>query len=71
MTGKMVRAMPRHSIVYVYGALDGATVQGIDVKSFIYDNITVTGFFLPNWLHGRGPMKLIPTMMKLRKLIKN
>lgn len=71
MTGKMVRAMPKNSIVYVYGALDGPTVQGIDVKSFIYDNITVTGFFLPNWLQGRGILKILPTMMKLRNKIKN
>lgn len=63
--------MPRNSIVYVYGALDGPTVHGIDVKSLIYSNVIITGFFLPNWLQGRGIMKLLPTMMKLRKLLKN
>jgi NADPH2:quinone reductase len=50
MTGRMLNCMPKHSIVYVYGALDGPKVNTLDVKDFIYNDATVTGFFLPNWL---------------------
>ena len=63
--------MPKNSTVYIYGGLDGYTVKGIDVKSFIYSNVTVTGFFLPNWLQGKSLFKLIPTMMRVRKQLKN
>lgn len=50
MTGRILKCMPRHSTVYVYGALDGALVKNIQVKDLIYSNATVTGFFLPTWL---------------------
>ena len=67
----MIRGMPKNSTVYIYGGLDGYTVKGIDVKSFIYSNVTVTGFFLPNWLQGKSIFKLIPTMMRVRKHLKD
>ena len=71
MTGKMLTCMPKNSTVYVYGALDGANVKNIQVKNFIYKNAKVTGFFLPNWLEGKGIIKLLPIMMKLRKYLRN
>lgn len=71
MTGRMLRCMPKESTVYVYGALDGPSVSKIDVKDFIYSNATVTGFFLPHWLEKKGVLKLIPTMLRLRKLLRN
>ena len=71
MTGRTLRCMPKNSTVYVYGILDGPVVNKIDIKNFIYDNATVKGFFLPNWLEGRGILKLLPTMYKLRKLLKS
>ena len=71
MTGRMLSCMPKNSTIYVYGALDGAVVKNIDVKLFIYNNSTVSGFFLPNWLDGRGILKMLPTIYRLKKLLKN
>ena len=50
MTGRVLNCMPKNSTVYVYGILDGPQVKNIDIKNFIYNNATVTGFFLPNWM---------------------
>jgi len=71
MTGRMLNCMPKHSTVYVYGALDGPHVKNIDAKTFIYRNATVTGFFLPYWLEGKSFLSKIPMVMKLKKLLKN
>lgn len=50
MTNRVLNCMPKSSTVYVYGILDGPQVKNIDIKHLIYNNATVTGFFLPNWL---------------------
>ena len=71
MTGRMMNCMPKCSTIYVYGILGGTAVKEVDIINFIYRNSTVTGFFLPNFLEGRSIIKLLPMMMKLRKLMKN
>ena len=71
MTGRVLNCMPKKSTVYIYGILDGPQVKNVDIKNFIYNDATVCGFFLPNWMEKKGTLKMIPKLYKLRKLLKN
>ena len=71
MTNRMLNCMPKSSTIYVYGILDGPQVKNIDIKHFIYNNATVTGFFLPTWLEKKGTIKMLPTLYKLGNLLKH
>lgn len=71
MTGKVLNCMPKNSIVYIYGALDGANMRDIPIINFIYKNATLAGLFLPTWMEEKGVLKLLPTIIKLRKLLLN
>jgi hypothetical protein len=61
--------MPKKSTLYAYGLLSGEPISGLDVGDMLYGNKTVTGLFLPNWLEEKGTLKLLPTFLKLRKLL--
>ncbi len=50
MTSKIMNHMPKNSITYVYGALDGGHVKNVNIIDLIYKNMTVKGLFLPTWL---------------------
>jgi hypothetical protein len=63
--------MPKYSTVSVYGVLSGENVNNVDVGDVLYNHKTVTGLYLPNWIHEKGMLKMIPVMMRLKKLLKN
>jgi NADPH:quinone reductase len=50
VSGVILKAMPKKSILYVYGLLSGENISNIDGGDMLYSNKTVTGLFLPNWL---------------------
>jgi hypothetical protein len=50
MTGRILKCMPKRSTVYVYGALSGENIQGVDLADMLYGHKSITGLFLPNWL---------------------
>jgi len=50
LTGAMLNAMPEGSRVFVYGALSGNPIAGIDPMGIIFRNKSVTGFNLNDWL---------------------
>ena len=70
-TGQLLKLMPKGSTAYVYGSLSKQKTTEVDTIDLLYSDKTVKGFFLPNWLETKGIMKLIPTMYRLRKLLKN
>jgi NADPH:quinone reductase-like Zn-dependent oxidoreductase len=50
MTGRILKCMPKKSIIYVYGLLSGESINGVDVADLLYGHKVITGLFLPNWL---------------------
>jgi len=64
-----MNSMPKNSTIYVYGSLEGSNVKNLPIINLIYKNITVKGLFLPTWLEEKGILKLLPTFVKLRKLL--
>lgn len=70
MTGLLLKNMPSHSTAYVYGLLSMKPNQTMDTVDMLYNDKTMKGFFLPNWLHTKGMIKILPTMYRLRKLLK-
>lgn len=70
MTGRILKFMPKGSTAYVYGCLSKDVMTSVDTIDMLYSDKTLKGFFLPNWLESKGVIKLLPTMYKLRKLLK-
>jgi NADPH:quinone reductase-like Zn-dependent oxidoreductase len=54
MTGTLVNAMPRRSAVYVFGALSEQACGGLDPVEVIFNDKSLHGFYLGNWLRQRG-----------------
>ncbi len=69
-TGQILKLMPKNSTAYVYGCLSKDVNCSVDTIDMLYNDKTLKGFFLPNWLESKGMVKLLPTMYKLRKLLK-
>lgn len=65
----ILKVMPKRSILYVYGLLSGEPISNLDGGDMIYSGKTVSGLFLPNWLEEKGTIKLLPSFLKLRKLL--
>ena len=62
MTGHLLDCMPRKGIVYSYGVL-GGKANGIDMLDLIYRRKEIRGFMLTSWLHGGGPLRMIPRVL--------
>lgn len=70
MTGRILKLMPKGSMAYVYGCLSKQVLTEVDTIDMLYSDKTLKGFFLPNWMESKGTLKLLPTIYKLRKLLK-
>lgn len=44
-------------------------MKDIDIGDLLYSHKTVTGFFLPNWLHKKGMISLISLMRRLKNFM--
>lgn len=70
MTGRILKLMPKGSTAYVYGSLSKQVSTHVDTIDLLYNDKTLKGFFLPNWMQSKGIVKLLPTIYRLRKLLK-
>jgi hypothetical protein len=51
MTGKILKLMPKGSTGYIYGILSKEQMfKDIDSVDILYNDKSVKGFFLPNWM---------------------
>ncbi len=50
VTGQIFNAMPEKSEVILYGGLSGKPVSGIDVLDMIFNDKSITGFNLNEWM---------------------
>lgn len=64
--------MPRKSIIELYGVLAlEPTLSKIDAGDLLFNNKTVKGFLLPNWLEDKSLLGKLGIIRKLGKLIKH
>lgn len=68
-TGVILKCMPKFSTLYIYGGLAGENIKNVDLADTLYNQKTITGLFLPNWIKEKGMLKMIPNFYKLRKLL--
>jgi NADPH:quinone reductase len=69
MTGTLHNAMPRGATVYVYGALSEEPCGNIDPVQLLFEDKTISGFYLGNWLRRRGKLKILFDANKVQRMI--
>lgn len=69
MTGIVHNAMPHGSTIYVYGALSESACSNIDPVELIFHAKTIQGFFLGQWLQGRGVLGTIRDAYRVQRLV--
>ncbi len=69
MTGIVVNAMPRHSKIYVYGALSEEPCSNIDPVQLIFHDKEVKGFYLGTWMRRRGTLGILRTAGRIQRMI--
>ncbi len=69
MTGTVLHAMPAGSTAYVYGALSEQACGKIDPIELIFQDKTVTGFFLGDWVKRRGPLRALRAANRLQRML--
>ena len=68
-TGTVINAMPPGSTAYVYGALSQDACGSIDPIQLVFHHKTITGFYLGNWLDGRGAIRILCAASRVQRLI--
>lgn len=71
MTGKVLKNMPKKSIIELYGvlALD-PNLSKIDAGDLLFNGKSVRGFLLPHWLEEKSIFGKLGAIRKLGKLLK-
>lgn len=69
MTGALMSALPKDSVVYVYGGLSGHPSGGISPLSLIFESKRVEGFWLTKWIETQGMMGMLKVSREVRNLI--
>jgi len=69
MTGTLINPMPRGSTVYLYGALSEEPCGGIDPVEVIFNDKSIHGFYLGNWLRKRGLIGILRAALRVQNLL--
>lgn len=74
LSAKVLRSQPEGSVIAIYGLLGGADLSSLNVKEFIFDGKTLTGFHVAKYLAKLQPeeaakvldevYELLPTVLK-------
>lgn len=67
MTGRLLHAMPAHSKVLVYGALSGKECAEIGPIDLIFQEKSVSGFYLGGWIKSKSFLGLYQATSKVQK----
>jgi hypothetical protein len=68
-TGKIMKCMPKNSIITVFGCLSQENIKGIDVSDLLSLNKTLNSFMLMQWLHTKSLISLLPSFYKVRNTV--
>lgn len=69
MTGTVANALPKDSIVLVYGGLSGEACGGISPLSLIFESKRVEGFWLSKWISRQGTLGMFKVLRETQKLM--
>jgi NADPH:quinone reductase len=69
MSGTLINSMPRGSAVYVYGALSEEPCAAIDPVEVVFNDKSLQGFYLGNWLRQQGVLGALRTANYVQKSI--
>jgi len=69
LTGNIFNLMPQGSTVYVYGALSGEPCGNIDTIDLIFQDKSVRGFYLGDWLRCRGMLGTLRAAGRVQRLL--
>jgi NADPH:quinone reductase-like Zn-dependent oxidoreductase len=69
LTGTVINSMPPGSTTYVYGALSEESCGNIDPIGLIFQDKTVTGFYLSKWLQNRGMINTLRTTGRVQRML--
>lgn len=65
-SGKILKNMPKNSILELYGVLAmDPHLSKIDAGDLLFNNKTVKGFLLPNWLEDKSLLGKLGVMRRL------
>jgi NADPH2:quinone reductase len=68
LTLQLLKAMPSHSKVIVYGGLSPEPVQA-EAGQFIFDGKSIEGFWLPTWMSKKNFLQSVAFWQRTQKLI--
>jgi NADPH2:quinone reductase len=72
LTGKILKNMPKNSIIELYGVLaQDPFLHKIDAGDTLFKNKTLKGFLLTHWLEDKSLVGKLGVMRKLQKLLKH
>ncbi|HRE49499.1 MAG TPA: zinc-binding dehydrogenase [Aggregatilineales bacterium] len=66
---RILRAMPRHSTLRVYGALSGEVSASADTLDLIFKDKTLSGFWLSDYIGEKGILRLALIGRHVQKLL--
>ena len=69
MAGTVLNVMPQGATVYVYGALSEEACGNIDPIGLIFQDKTVTGFYLGKWLQRRGMLGILRAAGRVQRML--
>lgn len=69
MTGIMLSALPKGSIIYVYGGLSGKLCSEISPLSLIFESKRVEGFWLTKWIGEQGSFGMLKVLRETQNLM--
>jgi NADPH:quinone reductase-like Zn-dependent oxidoreductase len=69
ITGSIISAMPPGSTAYVYGALSGDPCSDIDPIELIFQEKSVSGFYLGTWLRRRGMLAILRAAGRVQRML--
>jgi NADPH2:quinone reductase len=69
MTGKLFNALPKNSVITVYGSLSMQPYEGMSLFGLLADNKKLDGFMLSNWIREQNFWSLYRATSHLQNLI--
>ena len=69
ITGAIINVMPAGSTAYVYGALSGDPCGDIDPFELIFQEKSVSGFYLGTWLKRRGMLGILRAAGRVQQML--
>jgi NADPH2:quinone reductase len=69
MTGKLFNALPKNSIIAVYGSLSMQPCEGMSLFGLLSDNKKLEGFMISNWIKEKNFWSLYRATSHLQNLI--